>query len=302
MNLFSGIRKKQTVVKFGMQPIDQRILDGVVNYVEHLPLLAAGGRIYVQVMEELEKGSGSVPYYLLLFTDGTEEGYLNAGYASNMVSYFLRFQGIGASVLRESPMRLHRAEYKGMRCTAALAFGYETKSKSVRHRDAERTESPCILKEQREHWEEEVLNFAKEHFAAVMSSVQIVRQEKWIHFMRKPAGRKNSTASMFEAGAAIAGIMAAAEELWIDLSLVNVQELIAEETGEAKVLTARDSRTEALAGGRTSLEHPFQTPEYLISVCRRKECRSAARWLLRKYEAVPEKTLKIQKEKHWKYA
>lgn len=303
MNLFSGIKKRQTIVKFGMQPIDQGILDRVVNYVEHLSLPISAGRIHIEMMEELEKGSGSVPYYMLLFTDGTEEDYFNAGYASGMASYFLRFQGISASVLRESPMRLRGAEYKGMRCTAALAFGHEPKSKETHRRAFGETETPCILREQREEWEEEVLNFSKEHFSAGLSSVQVIRQEKWIHFMRKPSGRKNSLSVMFEAGAAVAGIMASAEELWIDLALVNVQELLLDHAAETGERTVEKSRmTGARAGGKTALDNPFLADEYLVSVCRRKECRSAASWLLRNYSAASKAGRKIQKQSLWRYA
>lgn len=303
MNLFSGIRKKQTIVKFGMQPIDQEVLDRITNYAEHLPLLISSGRIHVQLMEELEKGAGRVPYYLLFFTDGTEEGYLNAGYASGMTSYFLRFQGIAASVLRESPMRIHKTEYMGMRCTAALAFGYEPKGRDAHKRNVRETEAPCILKEQRDHWEDEVLNFAKEHFEAIMSSVQVIRQDRWIHFMKKTTPRKNAQTTMFEAGAAIAGIMAAAEDLWIDLALVNVQDLLSVEAKvSGEIIQGRRVINGPVLGGRVSLENPFESPEYLISVCRRKECRGAALLLLRKYSISAELITDVPEESLWRYA
>lgn len=302
MNLFSGIKKRQPIVKFGMQPIDQNVLDRVVNYVEHLALLTSGGRVYVQLMEELEKGCGSVPYYLLIFTEGTEEGYLNAGYASGMASYFLRFQGIAASVLRESPVRLHKTEYMGMHCTAALAFGHETKNRGQHRNGIRETEQPCILREQRENWEEEVLTFSKEHFSAVMSSIQAVRQEKWIHFMRKPSARKNSFSVMFEAGAAVAGVMAAAEELWIDLAIVNVRDLLQEEAREDfAAVQGKPNFSRRITDHGISSENPFMTSEYLISVCRRKECRSAALQLLREY-SVAGTERGIAKSGHWKYA
>lgn len=285
-----------------MQPIDQGILDRVMNYAEHLPLLIPTGRVHVQLMEELEKGSGRVPYYLLFFTDGTEEDYLNAGYVSSMTAYFLRFQGIGANVMKESPMRLYKTEYMGMRCSAALAFGNELRGKDAHRKNFREMDAPCILKEQRDHWEEEVLNFAKEHFEAIMSSVQVIRQDKWLHFMRKPSGRKSAQATMFEAGAAIAGIMAAAEDLWIDLALVNVQELLAEDTGiSGEIIQGRRVLAGSSSGGKVALENPFESPEYLVSVCRRKECHGAALQLLRKYSALAENA-KVPEEKFWRYA
>lgn len=293
------------MIKFGMQPIDSGVLNRVVNYVEYLSLPAASGKVQVQLMEELEKGSGSVPYYLLLFAEGTEEGYLNAGYAASMASYFLRFQGIQANVLKESPLRLQKREYDGMHCLAALAFGLEAKKSDLHRSVAAASDIPCILKEQREHWAEEVLNYSKEHFAAAAGAVRIVRQEKWIHFMKKSVSRKNGNAAMFDAGCAIAGVMAAAEELWIDLALVDVCTLLheASETDcEQKVQREKNLAAGIFAGGRSATEHPFGSQEYLVSVCRRKESQGAALQLLRTYAAASEKKTDVPKRNLWKYA
>lgn len=302
MKLFSGIRKRQSVIKYGMKPIDAGILDRVVKYVEHLSLPEASGTVQVQLLEELEKGTGSVPYYLLFYTDGTEAGYLNAGYAAGMAAYFLRFQGIRASVLRESPIRLNKTEYTGMRCTGAIAFGNELKEKSVYSRSVSEPELPCILKEQREHWIEEVLGFAKEHFSAGMGAVQIIRQDDWIHFVKKPAGRRNSYASMFEAGAAIAGIMAAAEELWLDLAMMDVQEILEETEQIQAVKLEKHSVKNSFTGNRAAQENPFLSQDYVISICRRKECRNAVLQLLRKYSVQSETGSEISKRNLWKYA
>ena len=256
MSLFTDMKRKRTAAKFGMKPIDHSILEGIVEYTEQLELPAPSGRVCVQLMEELEKGTCGVPYYLLLFTDGTEEGYLNAGYASGLAASFLRFQGITASILRESPRRTLRAEYRGMQCTAALAFGYEKKD-TERDRAGADDDQPCILREQRDHWAEEVLSFALDHFSGAMGSVRLIRQDKWIHFMRKTSSRKNAASAMFDAGAAVAAVMSSAEELWIDLKLVNARELLKEEEN-----------------------NPFLAPEYLISVCKRSEYRTATARLM----------------------
>lgn len=305
MSLFSRIRKRQTTIKFGMQPIDSGILERVVNYVEHLKLPVAAGKVQVQLMEELEKGSGNVPYYLLLFAEGTEEGYLNAGYAASMTSYFLHFQGIQAKVLRESSLRLQKKEYDGMHCLAALAFGLEAQKGDLHHSMTADSEIPCILKEQREYWMEEVLDYSQTHFSTTAGAVRIVCQEKWIHFMKKSVNRKCENAAMFEAGCAIAGVMAAAEELWVDLALVDVCELLNEASEAAGVSKAQREKcltSSTFAGGRNAVGRLFESQEYLVSVCRRKECQGAALQFLRTYAAASEKKSDIPKRNLWKYA
>lgn len=204
--------KKQTRA----QSVDGAVLAQVMAYAEELePLrkpytirmaLAAEGRS-IAAADAVDAGDAR---YLLIFAGDDRYGYLNGGYAAGQLAAYLRFLGFSAAIWKNPRPWMQREAQAGERCVAAVAFG----TKETHTGLAERS---CISHENRADWAESVTALAKKEFSAPLGTVRIANGKNCIHLEKRklPGGRTSLTE--LEAGIATAHIMAAAEELWVDL-------------------------------------------------------------------------------------
>lgn len=230
-------------VQFAAQPLERSVLEAMLRYGAQITLPEPSGKLEIGLHERV-RGSrkGKAPYYLQFFSDNSREGWLNAGYAAGQTAAYMKFCGLGAAVLKEIPEHLQKQK-DGLTCAAVLAFGCKAAG-SKRGKGFSSQETSCIRMEPGEQWGEEVLGFVKRHGLTGTEFTHMVFRGGRIHFLLKASARKHPQQAAVDAGILIAGIMAAAEELWIDLEMVKQKEI-----------------TEA---------------GYLLSICRKEEHRDAA--------------------------
>lgn len=225
-------------VQFAAQPLERSVLEAMLRYGTQITLPEPSGKLEIGLQESAQgRKKGEAPYYLQFFSDNSREGWLNAGYAAGQTAAYMKFCGIGAAVLKEVPEHLQKQK-DGLACAAVLAFGCKAAG-SKRGKGFSSQETSCIRMEPGEQWGEEVLGFVKRHGLTGTEFTHMVFRGGRIHFLLKASARKHPQQAAVDAGILIAGIMAAAEELWIDLEMVKQREI-----------------TEA---------------GYLLSICRREE-------------------------------
>lgn len=220
MNLFTRIKEKRQKVQFAAHSLDRGVLEAMLSYGAQIPLPESSEILEIRLLENLPVDRrGEAPYYLLFFSDRSREGWLNAGYAAGQTAAYMKFQGIAASVLREVPEEMKKKRENGLRCAAVLAFGCQ-ETGSRRSKAASGQEASCIRVERGGQWSEELLEAMKKQGLTGTEFTHMAVRGGQIHFLLKASARKHPQQAAVDAGVLIAGIMAAAEELWIDLELV----------------------------------------------------------------------------------
>lgn len=227
MILFSKKKDRRMKDRQRLQKIDVSVLSRVVAFAENVVPLSGYSAFRVKLITSAAKKyadgiANCEPYYLLIFAGEEDRKYLNGGYAAGQTAAFLRFLGLQARVMASVPGWM-RDEQKGERCVAAVAFGQTIPDKHHKHKE-ENHELPCICREFSDHWDEEVLELAKEKYPLHLANIRIVRENHCICLMQKSLVGKKTQIAEFEAGVAAAQLMAAAEELWIDLTTINLGE------------------------------------------------------------------------------
>ena len=225
MNLFAKQRNRRLAQKFQMQKIDGAVLECIMQFAGKVELPVPPSKVQVELIDDTDgKMAGHrkerVPYYLLMFAEDGEWSLLNAGYLLGQISSFLHFQGISSQILDRVPDWVSEKTGEKLHCVAVLAMGRAEEVNGFFRRYQSQAESPCICREHQENWTEEVLELAGKRCLLPSGSVRILPRGDELYFIPKASAGKKAAAYELETGIAIAGIMTAAEELWIDLSLI----------------------------------------------------------------------------------
>ncbi len=229
--------------------LDPSVLRRIVLFAESVELPKRPVRIRVKLLDLTKKQTGgkmgSAPYYLLVYSDGQEHGCLNAGFAAGQTASYLRFMGLAAVVPYSLPGWVHQDKIvdsltaemedgssdqgtvrdldRDMVCRAVIAFGH-TLSGAFGRKQQEPAERPCVYRDFRDKWADEVLKYTKGRFPMRMAAIRIECREDRICLMKKAGGSRKTAVSELEAGIAAANIMTAAEELWMELAVVDTGE------------------------------------------------------------------------------
>lgn len=261
MNLLTRIKEKRMKVQFAAQPLERSVLEAMLRYGAQITLPEPSGKLEIGLLECVQgRKKGEAPYYLQFFSDNSREGWLNAGYAAEQTAAYMKFCGIGAVVLKEVPEYLQQQK-NGLACVAVLAFGCKAAG-SKRGKGTSFQETSCIRVEPGEQWGEEVLGFVKRHGMTGTEFTHMVFRGGRIHFLLKASARKYPQQAAVDAGILIAGIMAAAEELWIDLEMVKQKEIT--EAGYLLSVCRKNERSEEVSEQVTVEEAEHQSGEHMI--------------------------------------
>ncbi len=232
MRLLFNTRNRRTEERFSMKKIDSSVLVRVMDFAGKIEPLKRPSSLDIKLVDSAvlhDAGCmvGGAPYYVLIFSGEEELEYLNAGYAAGQIASYLRFLGIAARVLRDIAPWMQQQAQGETKCMAAVAFGRAAMSGSSAKKK-ETPQHPCISREYCDEWAEEVLDFAKKSFPIHLGCVRVLSRGNCICVVPKNISGKRSSSSELEAGLAAANVLAAAEELWIELSAVD--------TGDARCL------------------------------------------------------------------
>lgn len=225
MRLLFNTRNRRTEERFSMKKIDSSVLMRVMDFAERIEPLKRPSSLEMKLVDSSalhDAGCmvGGAPYYVLIFSKGEEPEYLNAGYTAGQIAFYLRFLGIAGCVVR-TPAPWMQQQAKGeAKCMAAVAFGKAAMT-GASGKKKESPQHPCISREYREEWDKELLDFAKKCFPMRSGCVRVLSRDNCICVVQKSASGRRPAVSELEAGLAAAHVMAAAEELWIELSAVD---------------------------------------------------------------------------------
>lgn len=237
MNLYEAVYERMSIRKYRMETINENVLSGIYVFENQMEKLFPEIKVKLEIVENLSKKNPmkglfmvEAPYYLLLYTEDKEKSDLNAGYIMEQISLYLVTKGVGSCFLGMTKKK-QEAQEEGMRFVMAMAFG---RPKGVLLRQGYQAkrldmEELCVYKERPTTWVKEILEAARLAPSSVNNQPwRFVVYENRVHvFSKLSAGKKALLSRMtdFDMGIMLANVMVAAEEIWVDLDLVRMDNI-----------------------------------------------------------------------------
>ena len=221
MNLYEAVYARRSVRNYRMEPLDDTILKGIPDFLNEVEPLFPDIRTEIRIVNrrtEKEKIGGfcnvKAPYYVALYSESKEKSDMNAGFLMEQLSLYLETRGIGS-------------------CFVGMAKRRDKELEADRNRDREpkriAMDDLCVYKEQPKAWVKEMLEAARLAPSSTNSQPwRFVVYENRIHvFSKKPLDEKSLLNPFTELnfGIMLANVMVAAEEVWVDLDLIKLNNI-----------------------------------------------------------------------------
>lgn len=235
--MYEAIYVRKSVRNFKKEALDNKILNDILAFAEELEPIFPGIGIHLEIIDNVTKRSRvggivnlSAPYYLAIYSEAKEKRDLNAGYIMQHISLYMSTKGIGSCFLGMAKRKEKKIE-EGYEYVITLAFGLP-KGTLIRHDyDAKRQslDELCAYKERPKSWVREILETARLAPSSYNSQPwRFVAYENRIHVFSKRPVVQNGTFGKFtelNLGIMFANVMIAAEEIWVDLDLIRLNNI-----------------------------------------------------------------------------
>ena len=238
MNLYEAIYARRSVRNYRMEPLDDTILKGIPDFLNEVEPLFPDIRTEIRIVNrctDKEKIGGfcnvKAPYYVALYSESKEKSDMNAGFLMEQLSLYLETRGIGSCFVGMAKRRDKELEAEGLSLKIVLAFGFPKETDRNRDREPKRIamDDLCVYKEQPKAWVKEMLEAARLAPSSTNSQPwRFVVYENRIHvFSKKPLDEKSLLNPFTELnfGIMLANVMVAAEEVWVDLDLIKLNNI-----------------------------------------------------------------------------
>lgn len=239
MNLYEAIFTRKTVEKFKAEKLTAEELAGIQAHFDHLPGLFGNIRTEMQILNDDDKVIRHIPvygrrapYYLVFYTEEAPRCQMNIGYLIQHMVLYLCAMGLGSCYLNVSILRKdYRREGQDQTAAGIIGFGRSRDSHLRRRGDARRLplEELCVFKEIPRQWVRQLLEAAR--LAPSVGNAQpwrFVVYDNRIHiFTKKHQVERFARYTLEEQnfGGMLAHILIAAEELWVDVDLIRLENI-----------------------------------------------------------------------------
>lgn len=238
MNLYESIYVRKSVRYYKTEEISQKVIGELRDFIDHLEPLFPEINTKVEILENIN-GKGKLrglfvskaPYYLALYSEKKEKHDLNAGYIMEQIALYMTSKGIGSCFLGMAKAPKREAGEEELGFVIGMAFGIP-KGEAVRHDyEAKRLslDELCVFKETPKTWVKEILEAARLAPSSLNSQPwRFVVYENRIHVFSKksPSPGKNwGKFNELNFGVMLANISIAAEEIWVDLDLIKLNNI-----------------------------------------------------------------------------
>lgn len=228
MTKYEAIFRRKSVRKYTDEKVEERILQEIREFgkdaVGVRPDIPVKWKIY-RASDHKVKGLFQVkaPYYAVLYSENSEDSYMNAGCLMQQLVLYLHTIGIGSCY--QGGARLKDDKEEGLELMMILAFGHPAEPLERSRSEFRRMELKKLTKANAP-----VGKMQKKLLEPARLAPSALNQQPWrfvvtenrIHlFIRRPglAGyQKQLNKNLFHAGIALSHMLITAEEHWFDLS------------------------------------------------------------------------------------
>lgn len=237
MNLYEGIFERQSIRHYRMEAVDTKVINNILKYASHLESLPGKYPVSFRVLswQNVKKhlmGTFLVkaPYYLVLFSEHTEDAMVNAGYLLGQLDLYMVSHGLGtcfcngAKLLCESEDELEPI--------MAIGFGKpERKSyeSGKGHKRLSLSEI-CLIKEEIEEEERCILEAARLAPSSMNNQPwRMVAYDGRIHLFCKKSTlpvQAMQRLHHLDVGILLAYLVVGAEEFWYRPEMVKAENIM----------------------------------------------------------------------------
>ncbi|MDD2958919.1 MAG: nitroreductase family protein [Lachnospiraceae bacterium] len=238
MNLYEAVYGRRSIRKFRMEPMSQAVLSGIFTFMEQMEPLFPGIEIKLEIVDNITKKNQmkglflvEAPYYLLIYSEKKEKCDLNAGFIMEQISLYLFTKGVGSCFQGFARKKTEEEEDDGMTFIIAMAFGRPKGPLLRQEYEAKRmpVDSLCMYKEKPKTWVKEILEASRLAPSSMNNQPwRFVVYENRVHvFSKKPTSKRAlwNRFTEFDMGVMLANIMVAAEEIWVHLDLIRLDNI-----------------------------------------------------------------------------
>lgn len=236
MELYDAIYARKSTRRFLETVVDGGILTGIGRYYEEIPRLFPGIETEIGIMDNTDgkhapKGFPGVkaPYYLILYSENKDRYMMNAGYILEYMSLYLMTLGLGSCILGSATVPKAIRERGNKSFVMAMAFGWPRDVLTRPQFKARRLplEKLCYYREEPGRQTRTLLEAARLAPSALNRQPwRFVVKKREIHVF---SGRRElgSDPKMieFDMGCMFAHIFIAAEELWVEVDMIRLENI-----------------------------------------------------------------------------
>lgn len=236
MNLYEAIFVRKSVHSYLPDSLNPELLERIRDHFRELTGLFGSIGTDITILDNrkgqqrmLSLFSVKAPYYMIFYSENAPRCLMNVGYLMQQMVLFLCQQGLGSCYLSSRRVRKEYQEKDGMKLVAILAFG-KAKESPVRKRteaDRKSLDELCVYKEVPRQWIGQLLDAAR--MAPSESNSQpwrFVVFDNRIHiFSKKHKAEQLKKWDEVNFGILFANLMTAAEELWLDVDLIRLEDI-----------------------------------------------------------------------------
>lgn len=238
MNLYEAIFERRSIRKFRMEAVDDVIISGMFAFFEEIEPLFPKIKTKISVINGTEwkpKFAGlanvSAPHYIVIYAEDIERSAMNAGYIMQKIALFLTAKGVGTCYQGTVKKKDKKMDTEGLSCVMVVAFGYPKSQPMNPGYAAKRLslEELCAFKEHPKAHVSELLETARLAPSSFNSQPWrfVVYDNRFHVFSKKPVGGHHllNKHNEFNFGVMLANVMLAAEEIWIDVDLIKLNNI-----------------------------------------------------------------------------
>ena len=239
MNLYEAIFTRKTIRQFTSEEVSPEELEGIQKHFDQLPGLFSNIHTEMQILKSSDKASriipfsgGKAPYHLIFYSEEAPRYQMNIGYLMQHMVLYLCTIGLGSCYLNTSVIRKdYRQSGTGRKAVGIIGFGHSKETHMRKFSDAKRLDLDelCVFKEIPRQWVRQLLEAAR--LAPSVANAQpwrFVVYDNRIHiFTKKHQVERFARYTLEEQnfGGMLAHILIAAEELWVDVDLIRLENI-----------------------------------------------------------------------------
>jgi nitroreductase len=236
MDLYEAIFVRKSVRSYSSESLSPQTLDRIRAHFRELPCLFGNIGTDMAVLDNrkgqqrmLSLFSVKAPYYLVFYSEEAPRYLMNTGYLMEQMMLYLCSLGIGSCCLGSGRVRKELQEKNGRKMIGIIAFGKSRGPHVRKPAEARRLplEQLCVFREVPRQWMRQLLEAARLAPSTMNSQPwRFVVYDNRIHiFSRKHKAEKLKKWDEVNFGVLFANLMVAAEELWLDVDLIRLENI-----------------------------------------------------------------------------
>ncbi|MDD3218345.1 MAG: nitroreductase family protein [Lachnospiraceae bacterium] len=236
MNLYEAIFVRRSVRKYKMEPISSKIMEEIQGYMQEVTVLFGGIKSEMAIIDntkgqERMMGMFSVkaPYYLAIYSEEKDKCKMNAGYIMQQMALFMCCKGLGTCFLGSNMIKEKTNPAGDKKLMVLMAFGKSRGSCIRKQAEAGRLslQELCVYKEVPRQWMKQLLDAARLAPSSMNSQPWrfVVYDNRFHIFSKKHSVERLGKFDELNFGIMFANIMLVAEELWLDVDLIRLEDI-----------------------------------------------------------------------------